>query len=228
MIKGKLKNMEKVYNITLDGPSGSGKSTIAKALADKLGITYLDTGAMYRAVGYYMLENKIDVSKEEDVVPHLDEIDLVVKDEGKQEVILNGKDIAGSIRTPEISMAASTVSKIPAVRLKLVELQRKMASQYSMILDGRDIGSYVLPDAEYKFYLTADVEVRAKRRYLELKNKGEDVSLSQVKEQMIARDEQDSSRAFAPLCVPTGAYVIDTSNLGIDEVLDIVINKINR
>ena len=228
MIKGKLKNMEKVYNITLDGPSGSGKSTIAKALADKLGITYLDTGAMYRAVGYYMLENKIDVSKEEDVVPHLDESDLVVKDEGKQEVILNGKDIAGSIRTPEISMAASTVSKIPAVRLKLVELQRKMASQYSMILDGRDIGSYVLPDAEYKFYLTADVEVRAKRRYLELKNKGEDVSLSQVKEQMIARDEQDSSRAFAPLCVPTGAYVIDTSNLGIDEVLDIVINKINR
>ena len=228
MIKGKLKNMEKVYNITLDGPSGSGKSTIAKALADKLGITYLDTGAMYRAVGYYMLENKIDVSKEEDVVPHLDEIDLVVKDEGKQEVILNGKDIAGSIRTPEISMAASTVSKIPAVRLKLVELQRKMASQYSMILDGRDIGSYVLPDAEYKFYLTADVDTRAKRRYLELKNKGEDVSLSQVKEQMIARDEQDSSRAFAPLCVPTGAYVIDTSNLGIDEVLDIVINKINR
>ena len=128
MIKGKLKNMEKVYNITLDGPSGSGKSTIAKALAAKLGITYLDTGAMYRAVGYYMLENKIDVSVEAEVIPHLDEIDLVVRDEGKQEVILNGKDIASKIRTPEISMAASTVSKIPAVRLKLVDLQRKMAS----------------------------------------------------------------------------------------------------
>jgi len=220
--------MEKVYNITLDGPSGSGKSTIAKALAAKLGITYLDTGAMYRAVGYYMLENKIDVSVEAEVIPHLDEIDLVVRDEGKQEVILNGKDIASKIRTPEISMAASTVSKIPAVRLKLVDLQRKMASKYSMILDGRDIGSFVLPDAEYKFYITADIDVRAKRRYLELKNKGEEVSLDKIREQMIARDEQDSSRAFAPLCVPTGAYVIDTSNLSIDEVMELVINKINR
>ena len=204
--------MEKVFNITLDGPCGSGKTSIAKAVAEKLGIAYLDTGAMYRGVAYYMLEHNIDVNDEKSVV--------------EQKIYLGKKDITSLIRTQEISMLASTVSKIPAVRLKLVDMQRQIASLTTCVIDGRDIGSFVLPDAEFKFYLTADIDERAKRRYLELKDKSR--TLEQVKQEMIARDEQDSKRAFAPLVVPKGAYVIDTTNLKFDEVLDLVISKINK
>lgn len=218
--------MKRVINISLDGPSGSGKTSIAKAVAEKLGIAYLDTGAMYRGVAYYMLNHGIDVSNEEEVLANLDKVNLVVKREnGEQKIIVNDKDITSLIRTNEISMGASTVSKIPAVRLKLVDMQRKIARDTSCILDGRDIGSYVLPDAEYKFYLTADVEERAKRRYIELKAKS-DVTYEQVKEDLIARDNQDESRAFAPLCVPAGAFVIDTTNLKFDEVFELVLSKI--
>lgn len=220
--------MEKVINITLDGPSGSGKTTIAKAVAEKLGIAYLDTGAMYRGVAYFMLKKGIDVAKEDDVLAVLDQVDLEVKREnGEQKIFVSGEDITGLIRTPEISMGASTVSKIPAVRLKLVEMQRKIARTSSCVIDGRDIGSFVLPDAEFKFYLTADVDERAKRRYLELKGKT-DTTLEKVKEDMIARDEQDSKRAFAPLVVPNGAFVIDTTNLKFDEVFDLVLSKIMK
>lgn len=218
--------MEKIINITLDGPGGSGKTSIAKAVAEKLGIAYLDTGAMYRGVAVYMSGIGVDVSNEVDVVSHLDELNLqVTRDNGEQKIIVNGKDVTGSIRTPQISMLASTVSKIPAVRLKLVEMQRTIARGTSCVIDGRDIGSYVLPDAEYKFYLTADVDERAKRRYLELKEKRQ-VTLEEVKAELIARDEQDSNRAFAPLCIPQGAFVIDTTNLKFDEVFEIIINKI--
>lgn len=218
--------MEKIINITLDGPGGSGKTSIAKAVAEKLGIAYLDTGAMYRGVAVYMSGIGVDVSNEADVVSHLDELNLqVTRDNGEQKIIVNGKDVTGSIRTPQISMLASTVSKIPAVRLKLVEMQRTIARGTSCVIDGRDIGSYVLPDAEYKFYLTADVDERAKRRYLELKEKRQ-VTLEEVKAELIARDEQDSNRAFAPLCIPQGAFVIDTTNLKFDEVFEIIINKI--
>lgn len=144
----------------------------------------------------------------------------------EQKIYLGKKDITSLIRTQEISMLASTVSKIPAVRLKLVDMQRQIASLTTCVIDGRDIGSFVLPDAEFKFYLTADIDERAKRRYLELKDKSR--TLEQVKQEMIARDEQDSKRAFAPLVVPKGAYVIDTTNLKFDEVLDLVISKINK
>lgn len=219
--------MEKVYNIALDGPAGSGKSTIAKMLAKELGITYLDTGAMYRAVAYYMLSNNIDVSNEVDVEKALPSISIEMKDEGRQIVLLNGEDVAGKIRTPEVSKSASTVSKHPCVRLKMVELQRSIASKTSMVLDGRDIGSFVLPDAEYKFYITADIDVRAKRRYLELKDK-ENTTLEAIKENMVARDKQDSERELAPLKVAEGAYVIDTSNLSIEQVLDLVLKKIKK
>ena len=218
--------MEKVINITLDGPGGSGKTSIARAVAEKLGIAYLDTGAMYRGVAYYMLNNGIDVSDEAKVLAKLDSVDLqVLRENGEQKIIVNGKDITSLIRTPEISMGASTVSKIPAVRLKLVDMQRQIARNCSCIIDGRDVGSYVLPDAEFKFYLTADVNERAKRRYLELKDKS-NVTLEQVKADMIARDEKDQKRAFAPLCVPTGAFVIDTTNLKFDEVFELILSKI--
>ena len=219
--------MEKVFKITLDGPCGSGKTSIAKAVAEKLGIAYLDTGAMYRGVAYYMLEHNIDVNDEKSVVDNLNKVSLRVERVGvEQKIYLGKKDITSLIRTQEISMLASTVSKIPAVRLKLVDMQRQIASLTTCVIDGRDIGSFVLPDAEFKFYLTADIDERAKRRYLELKDKSR--TLEQVKQEMIARDEQDSKRAFAPLVVPKGAYVIDTTNLKFDEVLDLVISKINK
>lgn len=220
--------MEKIINITLDGPSGSGKTSIAKALSEKLKISYLDTGAMYRGVAYFMLTHGIDVSNEEQVLSKLNDVDLQVKNDGEeQKIFVNGENITGKIRTQEISMGASTVSKIPQVRLKLVEMQRKIARVQSCVIDGRDIGSYVLPDAEFKFYLTADVNERAKRRYLELKDKT-NTSIEQVKKEMIARDEQDSKRAFAPLVVPSGAFVIDTTNLKFEEVLELVLNKIKK
>ena len=218
--------MDKNINITLDGPGGSGKTTLAKSVAKELGFVYVDTGAMYRGVGHYMLSKNVNVANETEVVSELDNINLEIKlDDGEQKVIVNGQDVTGLIRTPEISMAASTVSKHKAVRLKLVAMQRDIASKTSSVFDGRDMGSFVLPDAEFKFYLTADIEIRAKRRYLELKAK-QDITLEKVKADMIARDEQDSSRAFAPLVIPQGAFVIDTTNMGIDEVKDLILSRI--
>ena len=220
--------MEKNINITLDGPSGSGKTTIAKSISKKLGFIYVDTGAMYRGVAYFMLRNNIDVSNEQDVLSRLNDINLEIKlDKDEQRVIVNGEDVTGLIRTPEISMGASTVSKHKDVRLKLVSMQREIAKKCNSIFDGRDMGSFVLPDAEYKFYITADVDTRAKRRYLELKAKQE-ITLEKVKLDMIARDEQDSSRAFAPLVIPQGAFVIDTTNMAIEEVENLILSRIKK
>ena len=214
--------------ITLDGPAGSGKTTIAKSIAKKLDILYVDTGAMYRGVAWFMLKNGIDIANEESVKSVLDKIALELKvEDGEQRVIVNGSDITGEIRTQEISMCASTVSAIKEVRLKMVAMQREIARSNDSIFDGRDMGSFVLPNADYKFYLTADIDERAKRRWLELKTKGQEVPLDSVKADMIKRDEQDSSRAFAPLVVPQGAFVIDTTNLKIDEVEEIILNKVN-
>jgi cytidylate kinase len=228
MVKGEIV-MSRVINITLDGPGVSGKTTVAKSLAGRLGYLYVDTGAMYRAVAYYMLNHGIAVDDVVGVNEHLNKVNLDLKIvDGEQRVILNGEDISDRIRTQEISMGASTVSKIKEVRLKLVAMQRELADKYDSIFDGRDMGSYVLPNADHKFYVTADVDVRAKRRYLELKNKGMEVNLKKVKEEMIARDEQDSSRAFAPLVIPQGAFVIDTSNMSIEEVENIILNKIKK
>lgn len=220
--------MARFINITLDGPSGSGKTTIAKSVAKKMGYLYVDTGAMYRGVAYYMFDKGIAVDDDAKVEAVLDKISLDINVvDGEQRVILNGKDITGSIRTPEISMGASTVSKNRQVRLKLVAMQRELANNHNAIFDGRDMGSYVLPEADYKFYITADVDVRAKRRYLELKQK-QDVTLEQVKVDMIARDEQDSSRAFAPLVIPQGAFVIDTTNMTIEEVEDLILSRVKK
>jgi len=221
--------MEKNINITLDGPGGSGKTTLAKSLAKKLGYLYCDTGAMYRAVAYYMICNGIDVEDVDTVNSNLDKVclDIHLVDE-EQRVIVNQQDITNLIRTQEISMAASTVSKIREVRMKLVAMQRDIARTHNAIFDGRDMGSYVLPDADFKFYLTADVDTRAKRRYLEQRARGIDVSLEKVKSEMIARDEQDSSRAFAPLVIPQGAFVIDTTNLTVEQVQEVILNKIKK
>ena len=220
--------MARFINITLDGPSGSGKTTIAKSVAKKMGYLYVDTGAMYRGVAYYMFDKGIAVDDDAKVEAVLDKISLDINVvDGEQRVILNGKDITGSIRTPEISMGASTVSKNRQVRLKLVAMQRELANNHNAIFDGRDMGSYVLPEADYKFYITADVDVRAKRRYLELKQK-QDVTLEQVKVDMIARDEQDSSRAFAPLVIPQGAFVIDTTNMTIEEVEGLILSRVKK
>ncbi|HHU42869.1 MAG: (d)CMP kinase [Bacillota bacterium] len=216
-----------IINITIDGPSGSGKSTIAKAISKDLGITYLDTGAMYRGVAYYVISKGIDPSDEKGVLGILDDIkmDIIYKD-GEQKIIICNQDVTPYIREHNISMAASTVSKKPAVRLKLVELQRKIASQTDCVIDGRDIGSYVLPNAKYKFYMTASAEERAKRRHKELLEKGKDIGYEEVLEDIKKRDIQDSTRAFAPLVVPEGAVVVDTTNMTIDQVLKYIKERI--
>lgn len=208
-----------IKNITIDGPSGSGKSTIAKSLAKELNITYLDTGAMYRGVGYFAISKNVDPADENGVISILDDIQMDIKYiNGEQKVIICGKDITPYIRDNNISMAASIVSKIPAVRLKLVELQRIIAKNNDCVIDGRDIGSYVLPNAKYKFYMTADATERAKRRHLELTQKGANISFEEVLMDINKRDKQDSTRAFAPLIIPEGAIIIDTTNMTIEQV----------
>lgn len=210
-------------NITIDGPGGSGKSTIAKLIAKKLNISYLDTGAMYRALGYYAVKNGIDVADEKQVIPVLDTIDMKLWEEnGVQQVSVNGENVTPYIREHSISMAASTISKIPAVRMKMVELQRKIAMKTDCIMDGRDCGSFILPDADYKFYMTASSDVRAARRKKELDEKGQNLPLEEIKADIEARDKQDMTRKFAPLVIPDGAIVIDTSAMSIEEVTDVI------
>ena len=216
-----------MLNIAIDGPSGSGKSTVAKALAKKLNIMYLDTGAMYRGVGYYLLKHNIDPSNEKGVLNILDALCMdIVYSDGVQKVVVNGEDVTPYIRENNISMAASTASKIKEVRVKLVKLQREIAKKSNCVLDGRDIGTYVLPDAKYKFFLDASLDIRANRRFLELKSKGSNLTFDEIKEDMFTRDEQDSKRAFAPLKPANDAIIVDTSNLDIDGVLSLLASYI--
>jgi len=218
-----------MINIAIDGPSGAGKSTVAKMLAGKMNIKYLDTGAMYRATALFALEKGIPVNDERAVRPILDElnIDIEYKD-GTQRVLLCGKDVSTAIREHHVSKAASDISAIPAVRMKLVEMQRKIASESSCVLDGRDIGTYVLPDADLKIFLTASVEERARRRFAEMQQKGMECDIKKVEEDIKKRDENDSNREFAPLRQAEDAVLVDSSELSFDEVCQKLYDMINE
>ena len=219
--------MRKNIKIALDGPSGSGKSTIAKRLSKELDILYLDTGAMYRATALKALKTGIAPKDENGVLGFIDTLNLEIKYEnGSQQTYLDGENVSDKIREPQVSMAASDISSLKCVRLKMVEMQRKIAAETSCVLDGRDIGSYVLPDAEYKFYITAAVEVRAKRRYKELEEKGFTVDFDKLKKEIEERDYNDSHREFSPLVKAEDAIEIDTSNMDIEGVINAVMSYI--
>lgn len=209
--------------ITIDGPSGAGKSSIAKTIAKQMNIIYIDTGAMYRAVGFFCNVNSIDTTDDDKVSAVLDKINIDIKYvDGTQNVVLNNENITGKIRTPEVSMAASNVAKIGAVRTKLVELQRLLASKCDVIMDGRDAGTNILPDAEIKIFLTASPEKRAERRHLELINNGEQVEFSDVLKDIIARDKNDTERKISPLKAAEDAIFVDTSELDFEQSVDAV------
>ena len=213
--------------IAIDGPAGAGKSSISKKVAKELGFVYIDTGAMYRTVGLKAVRMGIDTTDREGVCKILPTLDIDIRHEGvEQHIYLDGENVSDKIRTPEISMAASNVSAIPEVRVALVDMQRKLAKNHDVIMDGRDIGTFVLPDAEIKIFLTASVDARAKRRYDELVAKGEKVDFEAVKEDMIIRDKNDSTRKVSPLKVADGATVIDTSELDFEESVMKVIEHI--
>lgn len=213
--------------IALDGPSGAGKSTVAKALAKKLGIIYVDTGALYRTVGLYVRNQGVSKDDEEKVISLLPEINLGMEFiNGEQIVTLNGVNVGDTIRTGEIAMYASRVSAIPEVRTFLLETQRKIARENSVVMDGRDIGTVILPDAEVKIFMFASAEARAQRRYLELIAKGENCTLESVLEDIKTRDHNDSTRKTAPAIPAKDAVMLDNSNLDIDGTVEAVIEII--
>ena len=214
-----------MINIAIDGPAGAGKSTIAKKLAEKLGFVYIDTGAMYRAMAFYYMNKGIDIDDKEAVIAEFDNINIELKYiDGVQHIYLNKEDVSSLIRTAEVGENASKVSAIAEVRKKLVALQQEIARSINVVMDGRDIASVVLPDADLKIYLTASVEVRAQRRYKERIEKGEDADLAAIEEEIRQRDYRDMHRDASPLvCVPE-AVVVDTSYMSIDEVLEHIIS----
>lgn len=219
--------MDKIIRIALDGPSGSGKSTIAKKLSSKLNILYLDTGAMYRATALKAISLGIDTFDEKGVSTFIDNINLEIKYiDGTQHTYLDNEDVSERIREPHVSMAASNISSLKCVRLKMVDMQRKIASKMSCVLDGRDIGSYVLPNADYKFYITASVDVRADRRFKELSLKGHAVDFSKLKEEIEQRDYNDKTREFSPLVKAIDAIEIDTSFMSVEQVIGKVLSYI--
>lgn len=214
------KDISEIFNIALDGPAGSGKSTVAKILAKDYNILYLDTGAMYRACGLKALRLGVDTKDGAAVEEMLPSIDLKVEyKDGAQHTILDGEDVSTAIRENAVSMAASNISAHPCVRVKMVEMQREIAKSMSCVLDGRDIGSTVLPDAKYKFFITADSKVRAMRRFKELSERGETVDFDTLHEEIVARDKQDTEREFSPLICAQDAVLIDTSELDVEGVV---------
>lgn len=220
-----------MINIAIDGPAGAGKSTVARAVAKKLGILYLDTGAMYRAMALKAMREGIDPNDKEQVLPLLECTEIYAKNiGGTQHTYLDGEDVSGLIRTPEISRGASDISAIPDVRVKLAQIQRNIAHTSDVVMDGREIGSYVIPECENKFYVTASVDERARRRLLELKEKGRDngMTVEDMAKDIAERDYNDSHRAFAPLLRLPEAILIDTTDLTIDEAVNAVLKNLKN
>ncbi len=207
-------------NIAIDGPAGAGKSTVARQLARELGYVYVDTGAMYRAMAYYFLQNGISASDEGAIRAACPGVDVAIAYEGgEQQVYLNGENVSGAIRSEEVGNMASATSPYPAVREKLVELQRRLAEKADVIMDGRDIGTCVLPRAQLKVFLTASVATRARRRFDELSAKGESCDLETIERDIAARDERDMTRETSPLAQADDAALIDSSYMGVGEVI---------
>lgn len=218
------------YSIAIDGPAGAGKSTIAKLIASRLGFIYVDTGAMYRAMALHFLRQGIDgrdIASIEAECPHI-RVSLTYNEQGEQQVLLNGENVTPYIRTEEVGNMASVTSAIPAVRAALLDLQRGMAENSDVLMDGRDIGTHVLPNAFLKIYLTASAAVRAKRRYNELLSKGETCKLEDIENDIRQRDYQDMNREIAPLRQAEDAILVDSSDMTIEEVVDTVIAEFNK
>ena len=209
------------YNIAIDGPAGAGKSTIAKRLAKELGYVYVDTGAMYRAMAYYFLQNQVDTNDEDAIAKACPNVNVTIAyQDGEQQVLLNGENVNGVIRKEEVGKTASTTSVYPVVRAKLMDLQRELAMKENVIMDGRDIGTVVLPNADVKIFLTASSKVRAKRRYDELTEKGVECDFDEIEKDIIDRDYRDMHRETAPLKQAEDAILLDSSELDIDGVVN--------
>ena len=208
------------FNIAIDGPAGAGKSTIARRVAKELSFIYVDTGAMYRAIALFLLRSQTE-AREEKVAEVLPEIRVSIRyRDGEQQVLLNGENVSGLIRTEEVGNMASRAAALPCVREKLLDLQRELARTHDVVMDGRDIGTRVLPHAQLKIYLTASADTRALRRFRELEQKGQDCDIEKIKKDIIWRDEQDMNRAVAPLVQAKDAVYLDTSDMTIDEVTE--------
>jgi cytidylate kinase len=215
--------------IAIDGPSGAGKSTLARLLARHLGYVYIDTGAMYRAVGWKAGQEGIDPADEQGLAELCGRIEIAIGNDGDaRRFMVNGIDVTGDIRTPEMGMMASAVSKSSAVRAQLLDLQRRLGANGGVVMDGRDIGTVVFPDADVKFYLDASAEERGRRRYAELREKGMDVDLERITSEIRERDRQDSGRTIAPLRKAEDAVLIDSSSMTIDAVLAAMLSHIER
>ena len=213
------------HNVAIDGPAGAGKSTIAKRIARRLGYIYVDTGAMYRAMAYYLIENQVDAADKEAIAAACQYADIsICYQDGEQVVLLNGENVNAYLRTEAVGNMASVSSAVPEVRKKLVELQQKLARETDVVMDGRDIGTVVLPDADVKVYLTASVETRAKRRFLELQEKGEPADLAKIAADIEDRDYRDMHRNISPLRQAEDATLVDSSDMTIDQVVQAIID----
>ncbi len=221
--------MSRRINIAIDGPAGAGKSTVARLVAERLGYTYVDTGAMYRAVTLKALMDKINMDNVELLTNTSRNTDLVLQrgPGGATRVFINGQDVSEQIRSPEVSKYVSLVSRIPGVRKHMVQLQRKMAASGGVVMEGRDIGTYVLPEAQVKFFLTASVEERARRRYKELKQKGFEVEYEDIIKEIKKRDEIDRKREFAPLKPAPDAEIVDCSNMDAAQVVELILSRVS-
>lgn len=216
---------QKSFNIAIDGPAGAGKSTIARLAAKRLGFIYVDTGAMYRAIALYFLRKEIQPEDTQMIASLVQEAEITIHyTDGTQQVMLNGEDVSGQIRTEEVGNMASSISAIPAVRAHLLELQRNLAASANVIMDGRDIGTCILPDADVKIFLTASSSVRALRRYKELQEKGMMCNLEEIEQDIIERDSRDMNRETAPLRQAEDAMLLDSSDMTLEQVVQAILD----